>query len=188
MIRSFSEIISASIRSVLVRSFHTGERVLKSPSTKKGYARVQQENFQNQGVGRRIEKARKLGAITTFLDITVTDSPQTSLKKVSRVICTRDLLCCSEEGMVWELAGVNQARRIKVHQGEDEIQTNMIVLIFDSPKPPSQVCEEYLILDVRPCVQLPLLCYKCQRYTAERSDKKHLVLFVIDLARCSCRT
>ncbi|GFN87759.1 hypothetical protein PoB_001426500 [Plakobranchus ocellatus] len=109
-------------------------------------------------------QAKKLGAIATFLDIPVTVSPHKSLNSSKGVIRSRDLLCCSEEEMVKELSGVTHAWRIKVRRGEDKIQTDTVVLTFDSPKPPSRIRVGYLTLDVRPYVRLPMRCYKCQRY------------------------
>ncbi|GFN74898.1 Gag-like protein [Plakobranchus ocellatus] len=110
------------------------------------------------------DQAKKLGAIATFLDIPVTVSPHKSLNSSKGVIRSRDLRCCSEEEMVEELSGVTHARRIKVRRGEDKIQTDTVVLTFDSPKPPSRIRAGYLTLDVRPYVPLPMRCYKCQRY------------------------
>ncbi|GFO18977.1 RNA-directed DNA polymerase from mobile element jockey [Plakobranchus ocellatus] len=110
------------------------------------------------------DQAKKLGAIAMFLDIPVTVSPHNSLNSSKGVIRSRDLRCCSEEEMVEELSGVTHARRIKVRQGEDKIQTDTVVLTFDSPKPPSRIRAGYLTLDVRPYVPLPMRCYKCQRY------------------------
>ncbi|GFO16028.1 hypothetical protein PoB_004253300 [Plakobranchus ocellatus] len=52
--------------------------------------------------------------------------------------------------MVEELSGVTHARLIKMHPGKDEIQTNTVVLTFDSPKSPSRIRAEYLTLHVRP--------------------------------------
>ncbi|GFO49798.1 nucleic-acid-binding protein from mobile element jockey [Plakobranchus ocellatus] len=66
--------------------------------------------------------------------------------------------------MVEELSGVTHARRIKMHLGEDKIQTDNVVLTFDSPKPSSRIRAGYLTLDVRPYVPLPMRCYKCQPY------------------------
>ncbi|GFO05142.1 Gag-like protein [Plakobranchus ocellatus] len=105
------------------------------------------------------DQAKKLGAIATFLDIPVTVSPHKSLNSSKGVIRSRDLRCCSEE-----LSGVTHARRIKVRRDEDKIQTDTVVLTFDSPKPPSRIRARYLALDVRPYVPLPMRCYKCQRY------------------------
>ncbi|GFO26995.1 nucleic-acid-binding protein from mobile element jockey [Plakobranchus ocellatus] len=90
----------------------------------------------------------------------MTVSPHKSLNSSKGVIRSRDLRCCSEE----ELSGVTHARRIKVRRGEDKIQTDTVVLTFDSPKPPSRIRAGYLTLDVRPYVPLPMRCYKCQRY------------------------
>ncbi|GFO00753.1 Gag-like protein [Plakobranchus ocellatus] len=50
------------------------------------------------------------------------------------VIRSRDLRYCSEE----ELSGVTHARRLKVRWGEGKIQINIVVLTFDSPKPPNR--------------------------------------------------
>ncbi|GFO34109.1 RNA-directed DNA polymerase from mobile element jockey [Plakobranchus ocellatus] len=110
------------------------------------------------------DQAKKLGAIATFLDIPVTVSFHKSLNSSKGVIRSRDLRCCSEEEMVEELSGVTHARRIKVRRGEDKIQTDTVILTFDSPKPPSRIRAGYLTLDVRPYVPLPMRCYKCQRY------------------------
>ncbi|GFO00317.1 poly(a) RNA polymerase, mitochondrial [Plakobranchus ocellatus] len=113
------------------------------------------------------DQAKKLGAIATFLDIPVTVtsvSPHKSLNSSKGVIRSRDLRCCPEEEMVEELSGVTHARRIKVRRGEDKIQTDTVVLTFDSPKPPSRIRAGYLTLDVRPYVPLLMRCYKCQRY------------------------
>ncbi|GFN87213.1 RNA-directed DNA polymerase from mobile element jockey [Plakobranchus ocellatus] len=110
------------------------------------------------------DQAKKLGAIATFLDIPVTVSPHKSLNSSKGVIRSRALRCCSEEEMVEKLSGVTHARRIKLRWGEDEIQTDTVVLTFDSPKLPSRIRAGYLTLDVRPYVPLPMRCYKHQRY------------------------
>ncbi|GFO03549.1 RNA-directed DNA polymerase from mobile element jockey [Plakobranchus ocellatus] len=110
------------------------------------------------------DQAKKLGAIATFLDIPVTVSPHKRLNSSKGVIRSCDLWCCSEEEMVEELSGVTHARRIKVRRGEDKIQTDIVVLTFDSPKLLSRIRAGYLTLDVRPYVPLPMRSYKCQRY------------------------
>ncbi|GFN74857.1 Gag-like protein [Plakobranchus ocellatus] len=114
------------------------------------------------------DQVKKLGAITIFLDIPVTVSPHKSLNSSKKVIRSCELRCCSEEEMVEELSDasrcVTNARRIKVRRGEEKIQTDTIVLTFDSPKPPSRIRAGYLTLYVRPYVPLPMRCYKCQRY------------------------
>ncbi|GFO29678.1 RNA-directed DNA polymerase from mobile element jockey [Plakobranchus ocellatus] len=73
--------------------------------------------------------------------------------------------------MVEELSGVTHARRIKVRRCEDKIQTDTVVLTFDSPKPPSRLRAGYLTLDVRPYVLLPMRCYTCYGYGKDRSKK-----------------
>ncbi|GFO39486.1 LINE-1 retrotransposable element orf2 protein [Plakobranchus ocellatus] len=93
------------------------------------------------------DQAKKLGAITKFLDIPVTVSPHKSLNSSKGVIRSRDLRCCSEEEMVEDLSAVTQAWRIKVLRGEDKIQTDTVILTFDSPKPPNKIRAGYLTLD-----------------------------------------
>ncbi|GFO37226.1 RNA-directed DNA polymerase from mobile element jockey [Plakobranchus ocellatus] len=118
------------------------------------------------------DQAKKLGAIATFLDIPVTVIPHKSLNSSKGVIRSRDLRCCTEEEMVEELSGVTHARRIKVRRGEDKIQTDTVVLTFDSPKPPSRIRAGYLTLDVRPYEPIPMRCYKCQHYGHDKDRCK----------------
>ncbi|GFO27410.1 RNA-directed DNA polymerase from mobile element jockey [Plakobranchus ocellatus] len=110
------------------------------------------------------DQAKKLGAIAMFLDIPVTVSPHKSLNSFKGVIHSCDLRCCSEEEMVEKLSGVSHARCIKVRRSEDKIQTDTVILIFDSLKPPSRIRAGYLTLDVRSYVPLLRHCYKCQHY------------------------
>ncbi|GFO02029.1 RNA-directed DNA polymerase from mobile element jockey [Plakobranchus ocellatus] len=105
------------------------------------------------------DQAKKLRAIATFLDIPVTISSHKSPISSKRIIRSHDLRRCSEEKMAEELRGVTHARRIKVRSGEDKNQTDIIVLTFDSPKPPSRIRAGYLTLDVRRCVLLPMRRY-----------------------------
>ncbi|GFN92606.1 RNA-directed DNA polymerase from mobile element jockey [Plakobranchus ocellatus] len=86
------------------------------------------------------DTAKKLGEIATFLDTPVTVSPHKSLNSSKGIIRSRDLRCRSEEEMVEELSGVTHARRIKVCRGEGKIQTDTVILTFDSPKSPSRIC------------------------------------------------
>ncbi|GFO43468.1 hypothetical protein PoB_006997300 [Plakobranchus ocellatus] len=50
-------------------------------------------------------QAKKLGAITAFLDTPVNVSPHKSLNSSKGVFRSRDKQCCSEEEMVEELSG-----------------------------------------------------------------------------------
>ncbi|GFO07267.1 RNA-directed DNA polymerase from mobile element jockey [Plakobranchus ocellatus] len=85
------------------------------------------------------DQAKKLGAIATFLDISVTVSPHKSLSSSKGVIRSCNLRYCSEEKMLEELSGVTHARHIEVRRGEDKYQTDTVVLTFDSPKTPSKI-------------------------------------------------
>ncbi|GFO46769.1 centrin-3 [Plakobranchus ocellatus] len=86
------------------------------------------------------DTAKKLGAVATFPDILVTVSPHKSLNSSKGVIHSCDLQCCLEEEVVEELSTISHALCIKLRQGEDEIQTNTVVLTFDVQKPPSKLC------------------------------------------------
>ncbi|GFN81140.1 RNA-directed DNA polymerase from mobile element jockey [Plakobranchus ocellatus] len=123
------------------------------------------------------DQAKKLGAIATFLDIPVTVSPHKG------VIRSRDLRCCSEEEMVEELSGATLARRIKVRRGEDKIQTDTVVLTFDSPRPPSRIRAGYLTLDVKPNVPLPMRSISANAMATERTGVRNLLLYALDVAR-----
>ncbi|GFO13177.1 RNA-directed DNA polymerase from mobile element jockey [Plakobranchus ocellatus] len=56
------------------------------------------------------DQAKKLGAIATFIPVTVSPHKSENSKRVIRI---RDIRCCSEGEMVEELSGVTHARRIK---------------------------------------------------------------------------
>ncbi|GFN94349.1 Gag-like protein [Plakobranchus ocellatus] len=68
------------------------------------------------------DQAKKLGAITTFLDIPETVGPHKCLNSSKGVIRSRELRCCSKEEMVEELSGVTHARRIKVRHSRAAYQ------------------------------------------------------------------
>ncbi|GFN78470.1 nucleic-acid-binding protein from mobile element jockey [Plakobranchus ocellatus] len=90
--------------------------------------------------------------------------------------------------MVEELSGVTHARRIKVHRGEDKTQTDTVVLIFDSSRPPSRIGAGYLTLDVRPYFLLPMRCYKGQRYGHSKDRCKNPAAVRIRYGKGVCRT
>ncbi|GFO45192.1 hypothetical protein PoB_007169700 [Plakobranchus ocellatus] len=52
--------------------------------------------------------------------------------------------------MVEELSGVTQAWHIKVCRGDDKIQTDTVILTFNTSNLPSRICAGYLTLDIRP--------------------------------------
>ncbi|GFO00788.1 hypothetical protein PoB_002729300 [Plakobranchus ocellatus] len=79
--------------------------------------------------------------------------------------------------MVEELSGVALARRIKVRWGEDKIQTDTVVLTFDSPKPPSRIRAGYLTLDVR-CAAI-----SANAMATARTGVRNLLLYALDVAR-----
>ncbi|GFN89047.1 RNA-directed DNA polymerase from mobile element jockey [Plakobranchus ocellatus] len=129
------------------------------------------------------DQAKKLGAIATFLDIPVTVSPHKSLNSSKGVIRSRDLRCCSEEEMVEELSGITHAWCIKVRRGEDKIQTDTLVLTFDSQKPPSRIRVEYLTLDVRPMFGSRCAAINAKAMASTSTGVRNLLLYALDVAR-----
>ncbi|GFO29437.1 RNA-directed DNA polymerase from mobile element jockey [Plakobranchus ocellatus] len=127
------------------------------------------------------DQGKKLEAIAKFLDIPVTVSPHKSLNSSKEVIPSCDLQCCLEEEME-ELSGVTHAQRIKVCRDKEKIQTDTVVLTFDSPKPPTRIHAGCLTLDVRPYVALPMCHYKCQPYVHSKNRCKKLAPLCV---RCS---
>ena len=108
--------------------------------------------------------ASKLEKITKFADLPVSVTAHKSLNRSRGTVRSPDLAGCSEEEMVAEMDGVVQARRIFVRRGGNKVQTNTIVLTFDSPKPPTTVRAGYLNLKVTPYVPRPMRCFNCHRF------------------------
>ncbi|GFO40718.1 nucleic-acid-binding protein from mobile element jockey [Plakobranchus ocellatus] len=81
------------------------------------------------------------------------------------------------------LSGVSHSPRIKVRRNEDKIQTDTIVMTFDSPKPPSRIRAGYLTLDIRQYSPLPISCFKCNVMATVRNGVRKLLLFLLDVAR-----
>ncbi|GFO18787.1 RNA-directed DNA polymerase from mobile element jockey [Plakobranchus ocellatus] len=113
----------------------------------------------------------------------MTVSPHRSLNGSKGFIRSRDLRFCSEEEMVEELSSVTHAWRIKVRRVEDKIQTDTVVLTFDSPKPPSKMRAEYLTLDVRPYVRSRCVAISANAMTTARTGVRNLLLYVLNAAR-----
>lgn len=60
--------------------------------------------------------------------------------------------------------GVVGAKRITRKEGEDVVNTPVILLTFDKPTCPDELVFDYVVYRVRKHVPNPLMCYKCGRF------------------------
>ena len=102
--------------------------------------------------------------LPTFGGLSVTVEPHSRLNSSRSVVRSADLRGTSEDEIVEELDEVTHARRITRHRNENRIETDSIILSFDSPTPPRKIKMGYLNLDVRPYIPNPMRCFKCHRF------------------------
>ena len=69
-------------------------------------------------------------------------------------------------------SGVVEARRIKSKKGLDTVETDTIVLTFDSHELPETIFVGYVRVAVRPFIPSPMRCFRCQRYGHTSSSCK----------------
>ncbi|GFY35363.1 uncharacterized protein TNCV_797121 [Trichonephila clavipes] len=102
----------------------------------------------------------------TFIDSNLTVTPHKSLNSCRGVISEPDLLYASEGEILEGLSdqGVTQVRRITILKDSTRLPTKHIILSFNSPKLPTTIKAGYLNCKIRPNIQNPLRCFKCQRF------------------------
>ena len=109
----------------------------------------------------QIYKAKKFGDIDIVTSIPI--GPNTC-RGVVNVWGFRDL---EEEILIKELASQNVigARHFKRKQSDGEYtNTNTVTLTFQSTILPREIKAGYLITEVKPFIQRPRKCYKCQKF------------------------
>ena len=102
--------------------------------------------------------------LTTFAGIPCVGEPHRRLNQSKGVIRCRDLAGCPEQEIVEGIDGVVHAHRMKVRREGKVIETNTIILTFDSCRPPTTVRAGYLNLQVSPYIPNPLRCFNCQKF------------------------
>ncbi|XP_012942404.1 uncharacterized protein LOC106012833 [Aplysia californica] len=105
-----------------------------------------------------------LEKITTFGGVPCVSERHQKFNQSKGVVRSHELKGCSNQDIVDNFEGVVEARRITIRRGESTLETNTIILTFDSCRPPATVRASYLVLDVRPYVPNPLRCFQCQKF------------------------
>ena len=82
------------------------------------------------------------------------------------VIKSRELVLAKEEEIASALGkqGVTNIRRISIRKGEERIQTNTYILMFNKPRNPKEVKIGYCFERVEQYIPALLRCFKCQRH------------------------
>ena len=75
--------------------------------------------------------------------------------------------------------GVTAAKRFKVKKGHDFVDTNTILLTFNSVVPPKTLKIFYRIIPVEMYVLNPLRCFNCQRFGHHENNCPYLFTLLI---------
>ncbi|XP_012934832.1 uncharacterized protein LOC106011063 [Aplysia californica] len=115
------------------------------------------------------EELAGMEKITTFCGVPCVSERHQKFNRSKGVVRSHELKGCSNEEIVANCKGVVEARRITLRQGESTLETNAMILTFDSCLPPATVRASYLVVDVRPNVPNPIHCLKCQKFGHSQS-------------------
>ena len=102
----------------------------------------------------------------TFFNLPVQVSEHKTLNSSKGIIRDKALKGESDDNIRENLQeqGVTAAKRFKVKRGHDFVDTNMILLTFNSVVPPKTLKIFYRIIPVEMYVPNPLRCFNCQRF------------------------
>ena len=103
---------------------------------------------------------------TKFFNLSVEVSPHKSLNTSKGIIRDRNLKGESDENILEYLQppGVTAVKRFKVKKGHDYIDTNTILITFNSVVPPKSLKIFFQIIPVELYVPNPLRCFNCQKF------------------------
>lgn len=117
-----------------------------------------------------VERKTQSNNLTTklkkILDLNVACTPHRSLNSSRGVIRCIDLKGLSDEEIIEGLKeqGITNARRIKITKEGRRIETNTIILTFNSSIIPKTIKVGYLQVNVEIYIPNPLQCYRCFRF------------------------
>ena len=101
-----------------------------------------------------------------FFNLPVEVKPHKTLNSSKGIIRDRNLKGESEKNILeyLENQGVTAVKRFTVKKGQDTINTNTILLTFDSVVPPKSLKIFYQIIPVDLYIPNPLRCFNCQKF------------------------
>lgn len=112
-------------------------------------------------------QASKLIKLTSFTsDIKVDVSEHNSLNTSKGIVYDNSLRGISEEVILMEMKSQNvcEVKKILKREGENLVETGLIIFTFTTLERPNDVHIGYEIRQVRDYVPLPLKCNNCQRF------------------------
>ena len=101
-----------------------------------------------------------------FFNLPVEVKPHKTLNSSKGIIRDRNLKGESEKNILeyLENQGVTAVKRFTVKKGQDTINTNTLLLTFDSVVPPKSLKIFYQIIPVDLYIPNPLRCFNCQKF------------------------
>jgi hypothetical protein len=112
------------------------------------------------------EQSDSLMQVKDFAGIPVIISPHNTLNSSKGVIRCQSLQHMNDEEILEGLAeqGITGIRRITSTRNGIQVPTRLIILTFDTPKPPQSIKVGYEVVEVEQYIPNPLRCTRCQRY------------------------
>ncbi|GBN55055.1 hypothetical protein AVEN_204336-1 [Araneus ventricosus] len=112
------------------------------------------------------KQAKDISNLKSLSTIPATVKPHATLNSSKGVISCGELLNESEEKITEELQsqGVIHVCRITIRRDGQLLNTNHLMLTFDSNKLSENIKAGYMRLSVRAYIPNPLRCFKCQRF------------------------
>ena len=119
-----------------------------------------------------------------FFNLPVEVTEHKTLNSSKGIINDRILKDESEENIkeYLENQGVTNVKRFKVKKGHDLVNTNTLLLTFNTVVPPKSLRIFYQIIPVDVYVSNPLRCFNCQKF-GHHEDKCPSDRFVKDMER-----
>ena len=104
--------------------------------------------------------------VTQFFNLPVEVTRHKTLNSSKGIIRDRNLKGESEENIkeYFENQGVTNVKRFKVKKGQDYVNTNTILLTFNTVVRPKSLKIFFQIIPVELYVPNPLRCYNCQKF------------------------
>ena len=101
-----------------------------------------------------------------FFNLTVEVTPHKSLNSSKGIIRDRNLKGESDENILEYLApqGVTAVKRLKFKKGQDLVNTNTILITFNTVVPPKSLKIFFQIIPVDIYIPNSLRCFNCQKY------------------------
>ena len=144
------------------------EKVISTRASPKTVKKTRNGNLLVEVDNRR--QAENILKIKTFHTTKCRPYPHEKLNTSKGVIRSKELALATEDEIASAMGkqGVTNIKRISSRKGEERIQTNTYILIFNKPQTPKEVKISYCLGRIEQYVPAPLRCFRCQKFGHHR--------------------